>query len=350
MSKNRHAHSKADTSPSLPDLPPVPWSHFGGEAPKPLSSPQEGLPDADVVIITWAEAEWAAMQQVFIDSETPMPYSARNTGYWDGWQKYDWDMPSGKWPNDWEYWGYYRLVEVRGKKVMLFKSNTHLDWPGQSYLEQMTSQLLDACQPSLLLSIGTAGGAELEDHEGTVRIVSSGKLYDTQYPDDPSKWTDYSCDWKANTQFIGDDAFISSLNPIPTTQADLEGLASQFYGGKYPLSTLDANGLCFGDPAVKLYDMSGDQQSLVTTATFVVATDASDSPFKDMACVEMDDAILGKVCKEKGTLFGFVRNVSDPVQNHELPVSVQGDWGGVIYRTYGLYTSYNGALAAWAAI
>lgn len=350
MSATRHSKNDQETRITLPDLPAVPWDKFGGEAPKQLDSRDGELPDADVVIYTWAEAEWAAMQQVFIDSNTPMPHSKANTSYWDGWHKYDWDMPSGKWPSGWDYWGYYRLVEVRGKKVMLFKSNTHLDFPGEAYLEQVTRQILEAVKPSLLLSIGTAGGAELEDHEGTVRIVSSGKLYDTKNPDDPSKWADYSCDWKANTQFIGKEAFTKSLNPIPTTKADLETLASRFEGGKYPLSTLDANGLCFGDPDVKLYDMSGNKQSLVTTATFVVATNATDSPFKEMACVEMDDAILGMVCKEKDTDFGFVRNVSDPVQNHELPVSVQGDWGGVIYRTYGMYTSYNGALAAWAAI
>lgn len=350
MSKTRHASNKADPQLSLPDLPPVPWNNFGGEAPTQLPSPNDSLPEADVIIVTWVKAEWAAMQQVFIDSETPMPYSARTTSYWDNWNKYDWDMPSTKGTNDWDFWGYYRLVEVRGKKILLFKSNTHLVWPGLSYLEQMTNQLLDACKPSLLLSIGTAGGAELEDHEGTVRIVSSAKLYDSQHPDDPSKWPTYSCDWKASTQFIGNDAFMGSLNPIPTTQADLESLASQFDGGKYPLSTLDANGLCFGDPAVKLYDMSGDKQSLVTTPAFVVANNAPNSPFRDMACVEMDDAILGKVCQDRGTLFGSARNVSDPVQNYELPVSVQGDWGDLIYRTYGLYTSYNGALAAWAAV
>lgn len=350
MSYKRYRHSKSNWEPDLPDLPKVPWSNFGGEAPTHLASEAGTLPAADVIVITWAEAEWAALQQVFVDSGTPMPYSERNTSYWNGWHKYDWDMPSGKWPSGWDFWGYYRLVEVRDKKVLLFKSNTHLDFPGQAELEQMTAQLIDACAPSLLLSIGTAGGAGLEDHEGTVRIVTSGLLYSTDYPSDPSKWARYDNDWTANSEFLGKDDFVASLNPIPTTETDLTKLAADFEGGKYSLDTLDANGLCYGDAHVKLYDMTPDKQSLVTTATFVVATNASDSPFRDMACVEMDDAVLGKVCNEKDTPFGFVRNVSDPVQNTALPVSMQGDWGGVIYKTYGLYTSYNGALAAWAAI
>ncbi|SDE04991.1 hypothetical protein [Kordiimonas lacus] len=350
MATTRHAKTGSEPTLSLPDLPAVPWSKFGGEAPKQLSCEAGTLPAADVVILTWAEAEWAALEQVFVESSTPMPYSARNTSKWDGWYRYDWDMPSGKWPQYWDSWGEYRLVEVRGKKVLLFKSNTHLDWPGQSYLEQMTSQLLEATGASLLLSIGTAGGAELHDHEGTVRVVSSGQLYDTDYPTDPSKWATYYCDWTADDSFLAKADFTQSLFPIPTTKSDLESLASAFEDGKYDLSTLDANGLCFGDDTVKVYDMTPNKQPLVTTATFVVATDAKNSPFADKAVVEMDDAVLGKVCHEKSIKFGFVRNVSDPVQNADLPVSVQGDWGGVIYRTYGLYTSYNGALVAWAVI
>jgi len=350
MDTNRHSKTGSEPTLNLPDLPAVPWSKFGGEAPKLLAGEAGTLPSADVVVITWAEAEWAAMQQVFVESGTTMPYSARNTSKWDDWYRYDWDMPSGTWPQYWDYWGEYRLVEVRGKKVLLFKSNTHLDWPGQSYLEQMTSQLLSATGAPLLLSIGTAGGAELHDHEGTVRVVSSGQIYDTHYPNDPSKWATYYCDWTANDSFLAKGAFADNLMPIPTTKSDLESLAAAFEGGKYSLSELDANGLCFGDAKVQVHDMTPNKQPLVTTATFVVATNAADSPFADKAVVEMDDAILGKVCHEKGINFGFVRNVSDPVQNADLPVSVQGDWGGVIYRTYGLYTSYNGALVAWAAI
>jgi hypothetical protein len=29
---------------------------------------------------------------------------------------------------------------------------------------------------------------------------------------------------------------------------------------------------------------------------------------------------------------------------------VQGNWGSAVYDAYGLYTSYNGAVAAWAML
>ena len=63
----------------------------------------------------------------------------------------------------------------------------------------------------------------------------------------------------------------------------------------------------------------------------------------------MDDAVIGMVCEHK-TPFGFVRNVSDPVINGDPPCPVQEAWAKYIYQQRGLYTSYNGALATWAAI
>jgi hypothetical protein len=85
---------------------------------------------------------------------------------------------------------------------------------------------------------------------------------------------------------------------------------------------------------------------LLTTPTFVVGTTAGD--YKSYICIEMDDAIIAEVCQGAGTAFGFVRNISDPVQNASLSAEIQGNWGSTIYDTYGIYTSYNGALAAWA--
>jgi hypothetical protein len=43
-------------------------------------------------------------------------------------------------------------------------------------------------------------------------------------------------------------------------------------------------------------------------------------------------------------------NISDPVQSASLSADIQGEWGSTIYDAYGFYTSYNGALAAWAML
>ena len=53
------------------------------------------------------------------------------------------------------------LVEVEGQRVLLFKSNTHLTWPGTRYLEELINRFVDYAEPSVIFSIGTAGGLRL---------------------------------------------------------------------------------------------------------------------------------------------------------------------------------------------
>ena len=336
---------------NTPDLPAIDWSLVGQQAPALLDAPADSLPEADAVIITWAGAEWAAMQHVFCGGGAAMPYSAGQTGQWPDWQKYDKDLPpySGQPGNEWTYWGYYRLVEVRGQKVLLFKSNTHLTWPGGQYVEDLIYRLVEDVRPKFLMSIGTAGGARTQDKVGTVNVVRAGTLYVEGQPQ--GAWPNYASEWRADWSIIGSGNFPKLLFPIPTTESDLESLReqfNQFYGTSYSVDELNAGGVDMGDPAPQVNDMTPAGTPLLTTSTFVVATTAGN--FADFACVEMDDALIGKVCADKGVAFGFVRNVSDPVQNAALPADAQGNWGNVLYEAYGLYTSYNGALAAWALV
>jgi hypothetical protein len=336
---------------NTPALPAIDWSKIGAQAPTLLDSPADELPQADVVIITWAGAEWAAMEHVFCTSSSPMPYSDRSQGSWDGWQKYDQDMPkySGSGGEQWSYWGYYRLAEIQGSKVLLFKSTTHLDWPGEQYLEDLIYRLIEDVKPRLLLSIGTAGGARTTDHVGTVNVVRSGTLYAENEP--PSKWPVYANEWEAGWTIISEKNFHGLLFPVPTKKSDLQSLCEQFnkyYGTSYTLSQLNPGNLNMGNAQPQLNNMTPQGTSLLTTSTFVVATTGGN--FNQFACVEMDDAVIAKVCQSKQTAFGFVRNISDPVQNAALPQKVQGNWGSAIYDAYGFYTSYNGALAAWAIV
>lgn len=336
---------------NTPPLPVIDWSLISQQAPVLLDTPSDDLPEADVVIITWAGAEWAAMEHVFCTSDTLMPYSDRSASYWDGWQKYDKDMPSysGSSNDDWDYWGYYRLVQIQDKDVLLFKSNTHLDWPGEQYLEDLICRFIDYVKPQLIISTGTAGGARLQDQEGTVNVVRAGTHYVEGDP--PNDWPNYINDWQADWKIINQENFTRLLFAVPTTESDLESLRNQFnqyYGTDYSLSELNALNLDVGGSLPHLNNMTPAGTGLLTTDTFVVATTSGN--YAEFACVEMDDAIIGKVCSRQNTSFGFVRNISDPVQNAKLPSKVQGNWGSVIYDAYGFYTSYNSALTAWAIV
>lgn len=331
---------------NAPDLPAVNWAKVGQAAPELINSRAAKLPPADAIVITWAEAEWAAMQQVFCKSASSMPYSDRTSSSWSGWNKYSQGLPSGA-SQGWTFWGEWRLVDIAGSTVMLFKSNTHLDFPGQAQLAELIKLLIGEVKPALILSIGTAGGAEVADHVGTVRAVSAGTLYEKGVA--PAKWPVYKNSWSGADSILNKAGFPALLFPIPTTASDLKSLCSQFnqyYKTNYSLSDLDPKGLNTGDPSPKINDQTGGTASLLTTPTFVVGTTSGN--YQGYTCIEMDDAIIGEICAGAGIAFGFVRNVSDPVQNASLPSAIQGNWGSTIYDAYGFYTSYNGALTAWA--
>jgi hypothetical protein len=334
---------------NTPEIPPVDWTAVGQSAPQLLSTPSGDLPKADAIVITWAEAEWAAMEHVFCNSGQKMSYSARDEDSWSGWTKYTQGMPSVNNSQGWDYWGSYRLVKVGSKTVILFKSNTHLDFPGEQYLQQMITRFVQNAKPQLIMSIGTAGGARTSDHLGTVNVVHAGTFFESGKPE--SLWPKYSNAWMANWNIVNQSGFKKLLLAIPTTGSDLQGLCDQFnqyYKTSFSLSELNVNDLNMGDASPAINNLTGAGTSLLTTDSFVVATSAGN--FNSYACVEMDDAVIAQVCASHNTAFVFVRNISDPVQNSVLPAKDQGNWGSAIYDTYGIYTSYNGAIAAWAIL
>ena len=354
----RHTNHDAPASaskkfyPSLTGLPPLPainWSAVHQKAPQLGTTPAGELPQADLVVITWAESEFAALEHVFVQSGQAMPYSAAATSTWPGWIKYDKDLPPHPNASDWTFWGYYRLVKIGTKDVLLFKSNTHLDWPGQTILAEMIVRICQVVKPSLILSIGTAGGCRLTDRLGTVNVVNAATMYSSTQPS--SKWPTYRNAYSPAWNIVGAPGFASLLCNIPATAANLQTLAHEFntfYGTSYPLGTLSADNLDTPDNPPAINNLTPQHTALLTASTFVVGT--TSGGFANYAVIEMDDAVIAQVCLGKQVAFGFVRNVSDPAQNAALPPAVQANWGGAVYDVFGLYTSYNGALAAWAVI
>jgi len=96
--------------------------------------------------------------------------------------------------------------------------------------------------------------------------------------------------------------------------------------------------------------MDGDP--LLTTDYYYIADGNSAAKY---AVLEMDDAIIGYVAQQKGRSFAFSRNISDPIvpsksKGKTIDPSIREDWSGEIYQRFGFYTSFNGALATWAAL
>ena len=275
-----------------------------------------------------------------------MPYGEASNSSWPGWRQFTKGIPAGG-SSAPSFWGYFRLVTVSGKRVLLFKSNVHLD-EGQPLLEELVGLLIQETKPQLILSTGTAGGARLTDAIGTVNIVSAGTLYESSGAQ--STWPRYANAWRPTMTTVGASSFRAQLLAVPTTTADLASLATQFNKAQrstYTLAQLDPLGLDAGPPAPAVNDLT-PTTSLLTATSFVVANTGGN--YAEFACVEMDDAVIGKVCRASNIPFGFVRNISDPVQNKALPPNAQGAWGSFVYEAYGFYTSYNGALAAWGIL
>jgi hypothetical protein len=327
------------TLADAPSLPVVDFAAVGKTAPTPLTMPGAALPRASAVVICWTDAEWAALQHVFCGDVSPLPYSARLKGTWPGWQEWRAGLPHDA-PNGWSYWGYYRLAEIQGAPILLLKSNTHLDFPVQLLISEV--------RPTLIMSTGTAGGAEPSDHVGTVRAVSAGTLYETGEP--ASAWPTWRNSWQAGTGLLDNPNFGDLLFPVPATSAAIAALVDQYnryFNSNLTQAGLDPAGLNVADAQPAYYNQTGGAVSLLTTPTFVVATTAGN--LADYAAIEMDDAVIAKACGASAS-FAFVRNLSDPAQGANLPVAAQQNWGSAVYDTFGFYTAFNGAVVAWAML
>ncbi len=72
MSRQTDVFVPAAVEPASGALLPLDWASVGHAAPMPIDQPvrkpTDPLPKADVVVITWTNAEWSALDHVFADS------------------------------------------------------------------------------------------------------------------------------------------------------------------------------------------------------------------------------------------------------------------------------------------
>jgi len=326
----------------LPGLAPVDWPAAGLTAPGLLDTPVDLTSvEADAVVIAWADAEWAAAHHVFCASDQAMSHGDAASGRFPGWVQ---DVGDGTAS---DYWGWFRLVQVNDTRVLLYKSNVHYAHEGQPRLTALIRRLTSLpSPPGLVLSTGTAGGTNREDHVGTVVIVDAATLYDSSTP--AGDWPRYASSWVPDTGGLA--AVAPLLVRIPITSATLTQLGEQFDAHEhatYTLAQLDPLGLNEADPTPAVRNLTGSSSSLLTAGSFLVGT--TDDALAAYGCIEMDDAIVAAECQAAHVLYGSVRNLSDPAQPADLGAN-GGSWGSAVYSVYGLYTSFNGAVAACAAI
>lgn len=353
-----NAQRLVDLPQNPTELPPVDWQRMGVPDQRiptvveiPTASPQSPLPKADVVVMTWTNAEWAAMNQVLTNRRTPLtPDDVKGYEWREDWQNYQRNYYQiyqymvdvsktfqGGAPSLYaEAWGSYRLITIGKLSVLLVKSGMHLAQDGsQLPLIQFVEQICQDSSPELILSIGTAGGVRQEDALGSALITNQAYFYCLKhFANADFNGTTVKSTWQPGEHYLpqGQEMVLQTTGP------DILPVSPQ-----YP-----ANSRIKPDaPNARLKVVC--DQPIITTDTFLFGT--TQNGLEKLGCiVEMDDAVVGMACQKYQVPFGFIRNVSDPVINAELPDSLQDSWAGYIYREQGLYTSFNGAIATWALL
>jgi len=340
-----------------PALPPVDWRQ--------LNAPPESVPvtvklanwrsfdpcpKADIVVITWTVAEWAAMNQVLTDRREPLtPEQAKGKDWRSGWVKYQRDYcriyqymtnvaksGQGGAPSlSEEAWGSLRLIRIGELRVLLVKSGMHLAQDGSELpLTSLIERLCVEAEPRLVLSIGTAGAVRPQDALGSVLITNQAVFHCTRrFAGANFNDKTFRSDWAPDERYF-DNVQSALFQPSGPTILPISP--------QYPADALiepDAP-----DARIKVVDTP-----IITADTFLFGS-TSNGLEKYGCIVEMDDAVVAMVCDDYDVPYGFVRNASDPVMNGELPYELQDSWAGYIYQQQGLYTSFNGALATWALL
>lgn len=376
----------ATTAAALLDLG-LPWP--AGTAPQPKAITPEPdrndpLPQADVLVVTWTVAEVEALADVLT------PGIGRNS-----WYRYARRFESHYVPQirggapalAAKRLGSYYPTEIEGKRLLLFKSELHLNQdgvrtaPGKATLPvaDLFRQMIEEVKPSLVITVGTAGatfppsgqvaigGQNWPAHElGDVMITRGAKFRLSQeFANEAFARTGYTSNHNLPTARLAQAAALLKVHAAKLREPAL-GPPSTKYA--WP-----QNGLVPGHPNEPNLRLDGQDfpafHPILTTDFFEFGT--STNALHLQGCgVEMGDAVLGMVVKELRDAgkpapdWLVIRNASDPQINGALPdgqvadidprmrraLNMQAHWAVWYYEVYGYWTSVNSAIGVWAMV
>jgi nucleoside phosphorylase len=313
--------------PTVEAMTPIPWpdglaptvaAHSGSDA--------DALPKADVLIVTWTEAEFQALADVL----TPGCPSTEWTHYAKNFSAYLPQLTDRSPAKEAQRLGEYALCQIGTKHALCFHSQLHLATDGlEPPIVQLWQQIVAEVEPALVITTGTAGGIGTTTSLGDVFVVSNAKFNCTQgFKDKP---------W-AQERFEGPP--ISKTRHLTLAQQTLIPVNA---GRLRPEATRDPHIGHGGD--VETVDYFGFADT--DDSYGIVKNDPS------AHTEEMDDATLPLALSlsSSHTPWLSIRNASDP----EVPSSIgdleaQKEWASKIYQKYGYWTTVGSAIACWAVI
>lgn len=336
-----------------PFLPPIDWQKINQSEPLHLPidkrKPEDPLPEVDWVVITWTSAEWFALDHVFLNSKNKGDSSSHEFrknwhSYTRGASDFVGEKQSGR------LWGLFQLVQItdqsgRPWRVLLFKSNSHLAHPPWiAGLSAMMKCILTDTRATRVFTIGTAGGARLNQSLGDAVITNSAvlKLQRPENITDKGNGNSYRCpSWYPSTSLVKDvqDHLLFKMDQVANNKS-FEELFKQLQDKHAGDPTLDN---------IKLEDLINEALSpaslanpkiqslkdtpLLTTDFYYVANGNNSDAY---SFLEMDDAVIVREANAMGVPVACIRNISDPIvpgktkNGKTIPDSVRNDWSGEI--------------------
>jgi nucleoside phosphorylase len=309
----------------------IPWP--AGLAPVTDTKLRKGnagrLPNADFLVVTWTVDEGHALSRVLTPGK-----DSRNDyqSYRRNFAAISKKMRKGCPALVANRLGAYWTTTIGGKKVVVFKSDSHMSQDGPQLANaDVWKQIIEDVQPKLVITTGTAGGIGTQFEVGDV-VVSPELRFDctSKFKNKPFHDASYSSKPANTAHFAKAKALFSTnsdqLPPANTRQPEIVTVAP------------------------------GDLGSSVLTTDFF-GFDTSDNHYKlkglgDVS--EMGDAVLGMVSQQMGTSappYIAVRNVSDPqIDATGLTIKQQAQIAAHIYKGFGRWSSVCSAIVCWALI
>ena len=312
----------------LSEFKPIPWpEHL---APQPVTPPTGTglpLPKCDVLVVTWTMDEGHALARVL----TP-GFDSR-----DDWQRYtkNYDAIAATMQPlaparhaGQQFLGTYWTATIGDKNVTLFKSASHMSQDGPKLANAAVwKQLIEDCQPELVISCGTGGAIGAAEQVGDVIV---------------SRYVSFDCKRKfPQLDGLTYKSRLSGIKPRYRTAKRLIAANAGFlpHTNTRPPKIITARSRAGGILTTDFFgfDTSNDHYGLQGKGTLA----------------EMGDAVLGMVCRELGPEappYLIVRNVSDPQIAAQGTLKEQAAIAAAIYKGYGRWSSVAGAIATWAII
>jgi hypothetical protein len=323
------------TATGLSRFTDIPWPKglAPTTGPKPGGSGKGALPRADVLVVTWTVDEGHALSRVL----TPGKDSRNDyVSYTHNYATISKRMRKGAPALIAKRLGAYWTATVGGKKVVVFKSDSHLSQdtrklPGKNGTlpnEDVWKQIITEVRPKLVITTGTAGGIGRQCQVGDV-VVSPIVRFDCK------QW----------------------LKADPYHDADYTAGAprAKYLAKARTLFKANAGQLPKDNPrAPKILRSKAPAASVLTTDFFGFDTSDDRYGLQGLGSVsEMGDAVLGLVMSRLGSgapRWVAVRNVSDPQIKAEGTLREQAHLAGQIYKGFGRWSSICSAIVCWALI